>query len=299
MLTTSDSRLIVSCAHASGVWHNSFIAYLCPVLITSLVTFQIQGPWPLTVSGAFSFFLAFLPVFSLARSTTTSRMWLGKLCPTIHFPPDTSGSLPWAFSKGICRLLLHLKGIQAHWAPEEAGNTICFLQLFMMGNRIQPRILWADEIFLSFNFLAICCHSGVLVVMSCCILFSLVALYTGFCAIQRINDLIFQVQWPLMALMLLSTTENVAAEVCGEFYLQSFFQSKSTNNSSFSSSLASIWPRAASSTWNLRKPHSKRSYLYIHWVAGKGLAKGLLLVHTSAKNKECLEHFPLPLALDY
>lgn len=113
------------------------------------------------------------------------------------------------------------------------------------------------------------------------------------------NDLIFQVQWPLMALVLLSTTENVAAEVCGEFYLQSFFQSKSTNNSSFSSSLASIWPRAASSTWNLRKPHSKRSYLYIHWVAGKGLAKGLLLVHTSAKNKECLEHFPLPLALDY
>lgn len=121
-----------------------------------------------------------------------------------------------------------------HWSPKQTGNPTCFLQLFVMGNRSQPGSLRADEVFLSFSFPAIHFHSAVVVVMDAAFRF-LFFLSIGFYATQRINDLIFQKQWSLMALVLLSTIENVVTEVFR------FFQSKSINNKYLWSPLASMW----------------------------------------------------------
>lgn len=58
------------------------------------------------------------------------------------------------------------------------------------------------------------------------ILLSLLDIDIGFYAIQRINDLVLERQWLLVALVLPITIENVATEVCGEFYLQTLFRLK-------------------------------------------------------------------------
>lgn len=188
--------------------------------------------------------------------------------------PASSRSLPWAFSGGICwqgtacmdfsamevSLLLWSKGIQAHWPQKRLETLSVSSSSSWWGTGCS---LGADEVFLTFSFPAINFHSGVVVVMNTTFHFLFLLSIIGFCAIQRIDDLIFQRQWPLTALVLLSTIENVATEVCGDFYLQRFFQSKSINNNYFWSPLASLCPWAASCTWNMWKPDFKRSY-YLH-----------------------------------
>lgn len=87
------------------------------------------------------------------------------------------GSLPWAFSGGICwqgtacmdfsamevSLLLWSKGIQAHWPQKRLETLSVSSSSSWWGTGCS---LGADEVFLTFSFPAINFHSGVVVVMN-------------------------------------------------------------------------------------------------------------------------------------